>query len=145
MSAHEEVRNLLGTYCEVMDAADWAGLGALFGRGRLTDGAGEEIARGADGVERLYASMVVLHGDSPRTRHLTTNSVIAVDGDVATCRSSFLVLQQVDDGPLLAVAAGRYRDRFARTNGAWHFTERAFHLDQAGDLSQHLVASRGRS
>ena len=144
MSAYEEVRNLLGRYCEVMDAADWDGLGALFAHGRLTDGEGTEVAAGAEAVARLYAGLVLLHDGSPRTRHLTTNPVITVNGDVATCRSSFAVLQQVGDGPLQPVAAGRYRDSFRRTDGAWHFVERAFHLDQVGDTSQHL-RTRGRA
>lgn len=145
MSAYEEVRNLLGTYCEVMDSADWDGLGALFAHGRMTDGDGNEVARGAVAVAGLYARLVVLHDGSPRTRHLTTNPVITVDGDTATCRSSFAVLQQVGPGPLVPVAAGRYRDRFVRADAAWRFAERAFHLDQVGDTSQHLVTSRGRT
>lgn len=138
MTAHEEIRNLLGRYCEVMDAGDWAALGALFASGRLADGQGNEVAAGATAVAGLYAGMVVLHDGSPRTRHLTTNPVIEVSGDEATCRSSFAVLQQVGDGPLVPVAAGRYRDRFLRTDGAWHFAERAFSLDQVGDLTAHL-------
>ena len=145
MTAYEQIRNLLGTYCEAMDAADWDALGALFADGALTDGDGNEIARGAAGVARFYSGMVVLHDGSPRTRHLTTNAVISVDGDSATCRSSFAVFQQVEDGPLQPVAAGRYRDRFTGVDGAWRFAERAFHLDQVGDLSQHLVTSRGLS
>lgn len=145
MSAYEQIRNLLGAYCEVMDAGDWEGLGALFADGGLTDGGGHEVARGQRAVAALYASMVVLHDGSPRTRHLTTNPVITLDGDTATCRSSFAVLQQVGQGPLVPVAAGRYRDCFVYVDGAWRFAERAFHLDQVGDTSQHLVRSRGRT
>jgi 3-phenylpropionate/cinnamic acid dioxygenase small subunit len=143
MSDHEQIRNLLGVYCEVMDAGDWDGLGALFAHGALTDGDGNEVARGAQAVAALYGATVVLHDGSPRTRHLTTNPVIDVTGDTATCRSSFAVLQQVGDGPLAPVAAGRYRDRFVRADGAWRFAERAFHLDQVGDTSQHLARPRG--
>lgn len=143
MSAHEEIRNLLGLYCEVMDAGDWARLGALFADAVLTDGEGQEVARGADAVASLYAAMVVLHDGSPRTRHLTTNPVITVEGGTAECRSSFAVLQQVGDRPLQPVAAGRYRDRFLHADGAWRFASRAFHLDQVGDTSQHL-STRGR-
>jgi 3-phenylpropionate/cinnamic acid dioxygenase small subunit len=144
VDAHEDIRNLLGSYCEVMDAGDWHGLGALFADGVLTDGEGREVARGAVAVAQLYDAMVVLHDGSPRTRHLTTNPVITVDGDEATCRSSFAVLQQVGDGPLVPVAAGRYRDRFVRDDGGWRFAERAFHLDQVGETTQHL-RTRGRS
>lgn len=145
VSPHEEIRNLLGTYCEVMDAADWPALGRLFAQGRLTDGDGNEVAAGSDAVARLYAGLVVLHDGSPRTRHLTTNPVIEVDGEHAVCRSCFAVLQQVDSGPLAPVAAGRYRDQFRRDESGWHFVERAFHLDQVGDTSQHLVTPRGRA
>jgi 3-phenylpropionate/cinnamic acid dioxygenase small subunit len=144
-SAHDEIRNLLGTYCEVMDAGDWDGLGALFAAGALTDGVGNEVARGAHAVAALYAGMVQLHDGSPRTRHLTTNPVIEVDGDSARCRSSFAVLQQVGDGALAPVAAGRYDDLFERVDGRWRFAVRVFHLDQVGDTSQHLVGSRART
>ena len=136
--AHEQIRNLLGRYCEAMDAADWPGVGALFAGGALTDEDGGDVARGADAVAALYRGMVQLYDGTPRTRHLTTNAVIEVDGDTATCRSAFLVLQQLDDGPLQPIAAGRYRDRFACTAGEWAFTERAFVLEQIGDLSHHL-------
>jgi 3-phenylpropionate/cinnamic acid dioxygenase small subunit len=144
-SAYDEIRNLLGRYCEVMDAGDWAGLGALFAAGVLTDGAGNEVARGAEAVAALYAGMVQLYDGSPRTRHLTTNPVIEVHGDRAVCRSSFAVLQQVGDGPLAPVAAGRYRDEFVRSDGTWRFSVRAFHLDQVGDTSQHLVGTKARA
>jgi 3-phenylpropionate/cinnamic acid dioxygenase small subunit len=98
--AHEQIRNLLGRYCEAMDAADWAGVGALFPDGALTDGDGNELARGAEAVAAMYAGMVRLYDGSPRTRHLTVNPVLDVQDDAATCRSSFLVLQQLEGGPL---------------------------------------------
>ncbi len=137
-SAHEQIRNLLGTYCEVMDAGDFDGLGSLFGQARLTDDRGREIARGGPGVTSLWRAMVILYDGSPRTRHLVTGPVITVEGDTAACRSSFTVLQQVADGPLQPIAAGRYCDVFTCTDNTWHFTERQFFLDQEGDVSQHL-------
>ena len=137
--AHEQVRNLLGRYCEAMDAADWDAVGELFGTGALLDGDGGEIARGATAVSALYRAIVRLHDGSPRTRHLTTNPVIDVNGGAAECRSSFLVLQQLPGEPLVPVAAGRYLDRFAVREGDWRFTSRAFLLDQSGDLSGHLA------
>jgi 3-phenylpropionate/cinnamic acid dioxygenase small subunit len=136
--AHEAVRNLLGSYCEAMDAGDWMAFGALFERGELQDERGRVIARGAAAVTDLWTRMVRLHDGSPRTRHLVTGPVIEVDGGTATCRSSFAVLQQVGDGPLQPIAAGRYRDTFS-ADGGWHFTSRQFLLDQEGDLSQHMV------
>jgi 3-phenylpropionate/cinnamic acid dioxygenase small subunit len=137
--AHEAIRNLLGTYCEVMDAGDWDGLGALFAHATFKDEHGAEVTSGARGVAKLYGVMVQLHEGSPRTRHLVSGPVIEVDGGRAACRSSFLVVQQVGDGPLQPVAAGRYRDTFAVVDGSWCFIERQFFLEQRGDMSNHLV------
>jgi 3-phenylpropionate/cinnamic acid dioxygenase small subunit len=138
-AAHEEIRNLLGRYCQVMDAGDWAGLGALFAHGRLTDEHGNDVAVGARSVEQLYTALVQLYDGSPRTRHLVSGPVIEVAGDGAVCDASFLVVQQVRDAYLQPVAAGRYRDTFAVVEGVWCFTERQFFLEQRGDLTGHLV------
>jgi ketosteroid isomerase-like protein len=135
---YEAIRNLLGTYCEVMDAGDFDGLGAMFALGRITDPKGREIARGQEGIAALWKAMVRLYDGSPRTRHLVTGPVIKVDGEIATCRSSFAVLQTFVDGSLNPVAAGRYADTFGVTDGRWHFTERQFFLEQEGDMSQHM-------
>ena len=137
MTAHEEIRNLLGTFCEVMDDADWVGLGRLFADGHLVDEQGREIARGTDAVTALWTAMVRVYDGSPRTRHLVSGPVITVRDDTAMCRSSYAVLQQDLDGSLRTIAAGRYRDTFACSNGTWHFTERQFFLDQEADMSQH--------
>src|SRR5688572_19851702 len=101
--AHEQVRNLLGRYCEAMDAGDWDAVGQLFASGALLDGEETEIARGAAAVAALYRVAVRLHDGSPRTRHLTTNPVIEVNGGAAECRSSFLVLQQLPAEPLVPI------------------------------------------
>ena len=136
---YEAIRNLLGTYCQVMDAGDWQGLGELLADAELQDEQGRVIARGATAVTTLWTHMVRLYDGSPRTRHLVTGPVIEVEGDTAVCRSSFAVLQQVEGGPLQSVAAGRYRDTFAATDGRWHFTSRQFFLDQEGDMREHKV------
>ena len=73
------------------------------------------------------------------TRLLVTGPVIDVDVDTATCRSSVLVTQKPPGGELKVVAAGRYRDTFACTDGRWHFARRQFFLDQEGDMTQHMV------
>jgi 3-phenylpropionate/cinnamic acid dioxygenase small subunit len=139
VSASDDIRNLLGTYGEVMDAGDWDGLGRLFAHGAITDDRGREIARGTEDITALWGAMVRLYDGSPRTVHLVSGPVITVDGDSATCRSSYLVTQQVPGGDMTLVAAGRYRDRFGVTAGSWHFIERQFFLDQEGDMSKHMV------
>lgn len=135
---YEEIRNLLGTYCERIDAGDFAALGELFADGALLDEHGAEIARGADQVAALYTRITRLYDGSPRTRHMVAAPVIELDGDTATCRSSYVVFQRLPNGRVETIAGGRYRDTFAWTYGAWHFTSRTFFLDQIGDMSHHL-------
>jgi hypothetical protein len=134
------IENLLGEYCERIDAGDFAGVGELFAAGALADEHGTELARGAAAVAAFYANGTRLHDGSPRTKHLVTNSVVEVDeaAGTATARSSYVVLQGVPGQPLQPIIAGRYRDTFARTD-AWHFAERRFLVDLVGDLSTHLT------
>ncbi len=138
---HEAIRNLLGRYCEAMDAGDLDALAEMFEGARLTDEHGRVTAADADGVRRLYGEGTRRWDGSPRTRHLTSNSIIDVDegAGAATARSSYVVFQATDGFPLQPIIAGRYRDRFALRDGEWRFVERAFAVDQVGDLSHHLT------
>src|SRR5262245_24970252 len=111
---HEAIRNLLGRYAELMDAGDFDGVGRLFAGAVLRDEAGNETARGAEAVMALYVATTKRHGDgTPRTRHLTTNSIIEVDrvAGTATARSTYLVLQATEKTPLQPIISGRYLDR----------------------------------
>jgi ketosteroid isomerase-like protein len=140
-SAQEEIRNLLGLYCERMDAGDFAGLAALFAGGQLADDSGNVFATGADQMRAMWETQTKTYDGSPRTRHLTANPVIEVDeaAGTATCSSSYVVFQGVDDFGFQPIVSGRYNDRFARgDDGNWRFAERRYAVDHVGDLSHHL-------
>jgi 3-phenylpropionate/cinnamic acid dioxygenase small subunit len=139
--AHEAIRNLLGRYCELMDAGDFAGLATLFEDASLADEQGNVFAIGSSVIQSMWERQTVLYDGSPRTRHVTANPVIEVDevAGSATCRTSYVVFQGTDGLPLQPIITGRYADRFARgDSGAWHFAERRYAVDHVGDLSQHL-------
>jgi SnoaL-like domain len=144
--AHEQIRNLLGTYCERMDGGDFDGLGALFTHARLTDEAGHVFATSGAEMAAQWHAQTFMYDGSPRTRHLTLNPIIEVDeaAGTATCRSSYMVFQGItghgdSDLALQPIITGRYVDQFAREDGgAWHWTERAYGIDHLGDLSHHL-------
>lgn len=142
MDDGERIRQLLATYGERMDAADFDGVGALFADGFLADEHGTELARGAEAVARFYRGLTRLHDGSPRTQHLVLGTWLSdpdADG-VVTARSAYLVLQAVEPGDLRPMITGRYVDRVARTDGGpWAFVERRFHVDLTGDLSRHLT------
>jgi ketosteroid isomerase-like protein len=137
--AHEQIRNLLGRYCERMDAGNFAGLAELFAAATLADENGNVFATGADEMRTMWERQTILYDGSPRTRHITANPVIDVDGDSAQCTSSYVVFQGTDGQPLQPIVTGRYADTFARDDaGQWRFTQRRYAIDHVGDLSHHL-------
>jgi 3-phenylpropionate/cinnamic acid dioxygenase small subunit len=139
--AHDAIHNLLGRYCELMDAGDFDALAALFADGRLSDEDGVVFARGAKEIATMWHGQTILHDGSPRTRHLTANSIIDVDetARTATVRSTYVVLQATKEMSLQPIVTGRYVDRFARDDaGAWRWDERSYAVDHVGNLSHHL-------
>ena len=138
---YEAIRQLLFRYCELMDAGDFIQLAALFTDAVMVDEDGNLVAEGRSGVQSLYDRGTRLYDGSPRTRHLTSNSIIDVDdaAGTASARSVYVVFQATENLALQPIITGRYRDRFARADdGTWHFVERSFSVDLVGDLSQHL-------
>jgi hypothetical protein len=103
-----EIENSLHTYAERIDAGDLEGVAELFAHGRISaslDATPEQTFVGLERVLGLYrGSTRIFEDGSPHTKHVTTNSIIEVaDGaDVATARSYFTVLQQVEDLPIPA-------------------------------------------
>jgi ketosteroid isomerase-like protein len=139
--AHEAIRNLLGSYCELMDAGDFDGLATLFADGWLSDENGTVFARGPGEIATMWHAQTILHDGSPRTRHLTANTIIELDetGDSATARSTYVVLQATAELSLQPIITGRYTDRFVRAeDGTWRWQERRYAVDHVGDLSHHL-------
>jgi hypothetical protein len=141
LSDGDQVRNLLGRYCERLDAGDLVGVGALFAEGRLTAEDGTVLATGAAEVASFYRRGTRLHEGSPRTKHLVVDTVLepSTDGDTIVARSSYVVLQAIDGQlPLQPIIAGRYVDAFDREGDGWTWRERRFAVDLLGDLSRHL-------
>jgi 3-phenylpropionate/cinnamic acid dioxygenase small subunit len=142
---YEQIRNLLGTYCRLIDTGDFDALGALFADAVLLDDEGRVAAEGAKAATALWTAIIRRYDDgTPKTRHATINPVITLedDGASAVCEASFVVLQQINSR-IEAIAAGRYRDTFAAAEGTWHFTSRQFFLDQLGDVSHHMIGYEG--
>jgi hypothetical protein len=140
LSDGDHIRNLLGAYCDRIDDADYAGVGALFGPdGALLTEDGVELARGAEAIAAFYGGLVKLHDGRQRTKHIVANTVLEPDGeDALVARSSYVVLQATDDLPLQPIITGRYVDAFARHDGTWRWVERRFSTDLVGHLSEHL-------
>lgn len=140
-----QIANLLYRYAEFIDQGRLVDAADLFADARVLRKDGG-VARELTSTELLefWQGKIILYPDgTPRTKHVITNPIIEVDEDagLAECRSSYLVLQQVDDGPLHPVITGRYHDRFRRSGDRWFFSYRDYSLrGLVGDLSRHIHA-----
>ena len=133
-----DIPNLLYRYAEAFDDGDFEGAARLFDHGALVTADGQ--VKGVAAIVAMWHQWVQLYDGKPRTRHLTTNPIIdlADDGQSATCRSQWTVIQATAGYPLQIVASGRYHDRFALIDGAWCLTERVYaQVDFSGDTSAH--------
>ncbi len=134
------VTELLYRYAELIDAGDFDGVGVLLGRGNFMGVAGPAALAGlSPATTRRYPDA----RNTPRTRHLVLNPIVDVDGDTATARSTFVVVQRTDTLALQPIVVGRYRDSFARDDAGWYFTERLVDVEMVGDVSQHLLGLEG--
>lgn len=130
---------------EAMDAADYPTLSELLTHARLVDGqSGAVITDGGPAAVAHFQSIVKVHADGTwRTRHVTTNPQVMIDGDRAEVRSYYTVFQQTERLPLQAIIVGRYEDTLSSIDGRWWLTERRYFADLLGDLSDHLTISLG--
>lgn len=136
-----EIHELMYRYAECVDRARFDDLGELFAHGTLGAAGQAGAMRGARQIAAFYAATNKVHGDGTlRTRHLSTNAIVHIDatGTGATARSYFVVLQATDDLPLQAIVAGRYHDSFHLVDARWAFAAREIHVDQIGDMHDHL-------
>ena len=141
--SHHAISVLMFRYAECVDQADFDGLAELFAEGTMRSSSAADSEEGMTGkqVSRFYAATNRVHPDGTlRTRHQTTNVWIDIDesADRATARSYYVVLQATPKLPFQPIVGGRYEDRFERVDGVWRFADRLVHVDQIGDMSEHL-------
>jgi 3-phenylpropionate/cinnamic acid dioxygenase small subunit len=141
--SHHAITTLMYRYAECIDAADFAGLAALFAHGRIRSSAGPATAGwSGDEVRVFYSRTNRVHADGTlRTRHVNANPIVDIDEAAGTARvrSTYVVFQATSKLPFQPIVGGRYEDRFERVAGAWRWAERLIHVDQVGDVSEHLA------
>lgn len=141
MSPEREIENLIYRYAELIDAGDIASIGKLLRRAQFVGPEGDVQAQGGEAIAAIYRAFTRIYPDgTPLSHHITSNVLVQVEGDSATARSYFTVLQATDGLPLQPVMAGRYVDAFARDEAGWYFASRQILPRLSGDLSQHLLA-----
>jgi hypothetical protein len=142
MSDRGDIENLLYEYQERLDAGDLEAMAALFEHAVMNADTIDQTWHGSSEVLELFRQIFRIYADgSPHTTHTTLNPIIRVDADAgtATCRSVYVVYQQVDDFPLQPIITGGYHDVFERVDGSWRFASRTFVAGLQGDLQAHQV------
>jgi len=119
----DAIREVLAEYCFRLDDGRFAEMAALF----TEDGTWETAfgkATGRAAIAELARSLRARAADPrPRAVHLVTNVVIALEGERATVRSNWMVMQNSADGPRIG-SGGTYHDEMANQNGRWLFRYR---------------------
>ncbi len=125
-SALEEkdaIREVLAEYCFRLDGGRYEEMAQLFAE----DGTWETAfgaATGGAAIAGLARDLRVRAGaNRPRAVHLTTNIVIALDGERATVRSNWTTVQNSQEGPKIG-SGGAYEDRMVKQGGRWLFVHR---------------------
>ncbi len=137
-----QVSNLIARYAELVDAGDFDGLADLLADAAVGEVGNDSLLVGRDAVRSMFTTTTRRYEDgTPGTKHVTTNLILDIDEEagVAATRSYWTVLQAVPGLPLQPILAGRYHDRFTRTDGTWRFAERRYQVELVGDLSHHLL------
>ncbi len=115
----DAIREVLAEYCYALDNFRFAELGALFTEDGTWDTAfGKAIGHKA--IADLAASFTKDLADPPRRVHYVTNILIRLNGDAATVRSNWLMIQNSGEGPVIN-SGGEYQDQMVRRAGAWKF------------------------
>ena len=136
----DEITNLIHEYAFRLDAGDLDGVAALFEHAELGSTRHDRRQRGAAEARTIYDGVIIYEDGTPKTLHQITNVTVHLDGDRASARCCFTVLQVTGQG-LHPTLAGQYHDRFERVEGTWRFAERIFDPRLFGDLSNHMKGS----
>jgi len=116
------IRELLATYCFHLDNYRFPEMAALFTEDGTWDTAfGSGI--GHAGIVAQCEKISPPGSSRPRRVHLTTNIVIALNGEEASVESNWAVIQNSGRGPLIG-SAGAYLDKVTKQGGTWKFRYR---------------------
>jgi uncharacterized protein (TIGR02246 family) len=130
----EAIQALFMRYRECLDEKDFGGYAGLFAEeGEFVAAVG--TAKGRAGIQAFVDGMrgsllTAVAGDD---LHIVVNPEIAVDGDRATARSTWIYLVRGEEGEPTLSKVGHYEDELVRDDGEWRFARRFAPMDMPAD------------
>jgi uncharacterized protein (TIGR02246 family) len=119
----DAIREVLAEYCFRLDDGRFDEMAALFTEDGTWDTAFGK-ATGRQAIAELARSLRArVTEPRPRAVHLVTNIVIALDGERATVRSNWMVMQNSPEEPRIG-SGGAYHDEVVKEGGRWLFRYR---------------------
>jgi hypothetical protein len=148
--ATEEIRRIIFAYPTCIDRGDIDGAAKVLTGVKMSISTGilapevpedEMPTLTTDEACAMHTSTMVLYEDgTPRTKHVISNIDVSFsdDGRSARSRSSYTVLQGMDDFPLQVIVAGRCEDTYEYDGQGWNLRVRREYADMMGNLSHHV-------
>lgn len=139
-----EIRNLLYSYCWLIDSGDFEGVCELFKDADIFYGGKLTYSRDPEGYMQTLKPIKKYKDGTPKTAHMCIDPIIEVaeDGLTATAKSYTVVAQGVTKKfPPQIIWIDRKFDSFIKENGKWKFRSRNFVTRAQGDTSFHLDLS----
>jgi uncharacterized protein (TIGR02246 family) len=115
----DHVRRTLAEYSRFFDDGrvdEWADLFTEDARFVVSG----QVTEGRDAIGKY---MTTVHSTGGRGLHVTTNTLVDVDGETATATTDYLYVRPTAAG-LAIISAGRYDDRLVRDGRRWRFAQR---------------------
>jgi ketosteroid isomerase-like protein len=136
ISAHEEIRNVLGRYSRAVDDRDFETVGACFAEDARATYSGLPWLNGRDEIVNHISGVA----RTSMSQHFLLPIIIDVDEDTAESLCYGLaVLIQDSDGKGRSVGRGlRYADKWRKTPEGWQITERRHSADWTWDLPAQM-------
>lgn len=120
------LHDLLMRYCRGCDRRDFALVRSLYHDDAIDDHGA--MFRGGPDAFVAWLPEAMAHWDA--TRHSVTNSLFAIDGDMAEGEHYVVAWHRTrSPGAKEYIVHGRYLDRYARRDGVWKFLHRSLVFD----------------
>ncbi len=139
-----EIRNLLYSYCWLIDSGDFEGVAELLKDADISYSGKLTYPRGSGTYIQSLRPIKRYKDGTTKTVHMCIDPIIEVaeDGCTATAKSYTVVLQGITKKfPPQIIWIDRKFDTFVKENGKWKFSSWNFVTRAQGDTAFHLDLS----